>query len=193
MLIGYARTSTIEQVAGFEAQLNELEKAGCTEVFSEQISSVAKRPKLAEAIKFVRKGDKLVVTKLDRLARSVKDLNDIVTELNDKGVNLQILNINIDTATPTGKLMMNLLGSISEFERSMMLERQREGIAKAKAEGRYKGRAATAMAKSGDVTKLIDQGMKAPEIASQLNIGVASVYRIKKAMKLRLVAHDLPS
>ena len=193
MLIGYARTSTIEQVAGFEAQLNELEKAGCTEVFSEQISSVAKRPKLAEAIKFVRKGDKLVVTKLDRLARSVKDLNDIVTELNDKGVKLQILNINIDTATPTGKLMMNLLGSISEFERSMMLERQREGIAKAKAEGRYKGRAATAMAKSGDVTKLIDQGMKAPEIASQLNIGVASVYRIKKAMKLRLVAHDLPS
>jgi len=193
MLIGYAMTSTIEQVAGFEAQLNELEKAGCTEVFSEQISSVAKRPKLAEVIKFVRKGDKLVVTKLDRLARSVKDLNDIVTELNDKGVNLQILNINIDTATPTGKLMMNLLGSISEFERSMMLERQREGIAKAKAEGRYKGRAATAMAKSGDVTKLIDQGMKAPEIASQLNIGVASVYRIKKAMKLRLVAHDLPS
>ncbi len=184
MLIGYARTSTIEQVAGFEAQLNELEKAGCKEVFSEQISSVAKRPKLAEAIKFVRKGDKLVVTKLDRLARSVKDLNDIVTELNDN---------NIDTATPTGKLMMNLLGSISEFERSMMLERQREGIAKAKAEGRYKGRAATAMAKSGDVTKLIDQGMKAPEIASQLNIGVASVYRIKKAMKLRLVAHDLPS
>ncbi len=182
MIIGYARTSTIEQIAGYDAQLRDLQQAGCKELFSEQISSVAKRPKLEEAIKFARKGDTLVVTKLDRLARSVKDLNDIASELETKGVNLKILAIDLDTGTPTGKLMFNLLGSVAEFERSLMLERQKEGIAKAKADGRYKGRKATARAKSGDVLKLLKEGVKAPQVALQLGIGVASVYRIKKEM-----------
>ncbi len=181
MIIGYARTSTVDQLAGFDAQLRDLKEAKCEEVFSEQLSSVAKRPKLLEAIKYVRKGDTLVVTKLDRLARSVKDLNDIVTELDAKEVNLKILALNIDTGTPTGKLMFNMLGSIAEFERDLMLERQKEGIAKAKAEGKYKGRQPTAMAKSEDVLRLIGQGHKAPYIALHLGIGVASVYRIKKA------------
>lgn len=182
MIIGYARTSTVDQDAGFEAQLRDLKKAGCSEedIFSEQLSSVAKRPKLLEAIKYVRKGDTLVVTKLDRLARSVKDLNDIVTQLDAKGVSLKILALNIDTGTPTGKLMFNMLGSIAEFERDLMLERQREGIAKAKSEGKYKGRQPTAMSRSEEVIKLIEAGHKAPDIALQLGIGVASVYRIKK-------------
>ena len=182
MIIGYARTSTVDQVAGYDAQLRDLKKAGCEEVFSEQLSSVAKRPKLIEAINYVRKGDTLIVTKLDRLARSVKDLNDIVTELDAKNVSLKILALDIDTGTPTGKLMFNMLGSIAEFERSLMLERQKEGIAKAKAEGRYKGRQPTAMNKSDDVMKMIEEGYKAPAIATQLGIGVASVYRIKKAV-----------
>jgi len=182
MIVGYARTSTVDQEAGFESQLRDLKGAGCEDIFSEQISSVAKRPKLEEAIKYVRKGDTLVVTKLDRLARSVKDLNDIVAKLDAKGVAVKILAINVDTSTPTGKLMFNMLGSIAQFERELMLERQREGIAKAKAEGKYKGRQPTAMAKSDDVMKLFEAGHKAPAIASRLDIGVASVYRIKKAM-----------
>src|SRR3546814_11163110 len=91
----------------------------------------------------------LIVTKLDRLARSVADLVAITEALRDKGVGLRVLSLNLDTATPTGKLMLNLLGSIAEFERELMLERQREGIAKAKAEGKYKGRAPTARAKTG--------------------------------------------
>jgi DNA invertase Pin-like site-specific DNA recombinase len=180
MIIGYARTSTVDQLAGFDAQLRDLKEAGCEEVFSEQLSSVAKRPKLIEAIKYVRKGDSLVITKLDRLARSVKDLNDIASELDAKGVSLKILALNIDTGTPTGKLMFNMLGSIAEFERDLMLERQREGIAKAKDEGKYKGRQPTALAKTNDVRELIEKGLKAPQIASQVGIGVASVYRIKK-------------
>lgn len=180
MFIGYARTSTIEQVAGFESQIKELEDAGCSEVFREQVSSVGKRPKLDEAMTFVRNGDTLIVTKLDRLARSVKDLNDIVARLNEKGVNLKILAINIDTATPTGKLMLNMLGSIAEFERELMLERQREGIAKAKSEGKYKGRKPTAMDQSDKVMELLGQGYNASAVAGLLEIGVASVYRIKK-------------
>jgi len=180
MNIGYARTSTIDQVAGYEAQLRDLKNAKCTEIFSEQISSVAKRPKLEETIKFVRKGDTLVVTKLDRLARSVKDLTEIESELELKGVSLKILSLNIDTATPTGRLMFHMLGAIAEFERDLMLERQREGIAKAKAEGKYKGRKPTAMAKTDEVMALIGKGVGPTEIARQLDIGVASVHRIKK-------------
>jgi DNA invertase Pin-like site-specific DNA recombinase len=155
-----------------------LKNAKCTEIFSEQISSVAKRPKLEETIKFVPKGDTLVVTKLDRLARSVKDLTEIESELELKGVSLKILSLNIDTATPTGRLMINMLGSIAEFERELMLERQREGIAKAKAEGKYKGRKPTA--KTDDVMALIGKGLGPTEVARQLGIGVASVHRIKK-------------
>ncbi len=102
--------------------------------------------------------------------------------LGRRSPSLKILALNIDTGTPTGKLMFNMLGSIAEFERDLMLERQREGIAKAKADGRYKGRQPTAMNKSDDVMKLFEAGHKAPAIASQLGIGVASVYRIKKAM-----------
>jgi DNA invertase Pin-like site-specific DNA recombinase len=94
---------------------------------------------------------------------------------------LRVLQINLDTSTPTGKLMLNMLGSIAEFERSLMLERQREGIAKAKGEGKYKGRAPTARAKGDDVRRLAAEGLTREAIAYQLNIGVASVYRVLRA------------
>ncbi len=103
------------------------------------MSSVAARPELEAALDFVREGDVFVVTKLDRLARSVANLLEIVARLERKGVTLRILNLGLDTSTPTGKLMLTVMGGVAEFERSMMLERQREGIAKAKGEGRYKG------------------------------------------------------
>ncbi|HYG85645.1 MAG TPA: recombinase family protein [Azospirillum sp.] len=180
MLIGYARTSTLDQKAGIEAQVRDLEAAGCSKLFQEQVSSVdvANREQLTLALEFVREGDTLVVTKLDRLARSVAHLMTILEALRAKGASLRILNLGLDTSTPTGKLMLTMLGGVAEFEREIMLERQREGIAKAKAEGKYKGRKPTAQAKAEEVKALRSQGIGASEIAKRLGIGRASVYRI---------------
>ena len=178
MIIGYARTSTTEQQAGFAAQLRDLEAAGVERVFGEQTSAVGQRPQLDEALRFVREGDVLVVTKLDRLARSVAHLVAIVGQLERQRVRLQVLSMGIDTGTPTGRLMLQMLGAVAEFERALMLERQREGIAKAKSEGKYKGRAPTARAKAAEVAALRSQGVRASEIAKRLGIGRASVYRI---------------
>ena len=151
---------------------------GCEEVFQEKVSSVQRREELEKVLKFIRKGDTLVVTKLDRLARSVPDLVKIMARLEDKGASLRILAMNLDTETPTGRLLINLVGSIAQFEREIMLERQREGIAKAQGEGKYKGRAATARAKADEVLALKKQGKGASDIAAAVGIGRASVYRI---------------
>ena len=181
MLIGYARTSTLEQKAGLEAQLRDLKDAGCTDkIFKEQVSSVDHREQLEQALDYIRDNDTLVVTRLDRLARSVRDLCAITETLKNKNAHLKILNMNLDTSTATGELMLNLLASIAQFERELMLERQREGIAKAKADGKYKGRAPTARNKSDDVMKLLEDGIGASEIARQLAISRSSVYRIVK-------------
>ena len=147
-------------------------------------SALGPRNALEEAISFARSGDSLVVTKICRLARSVADLVAIIDRLEKKGVSLRILSMGIDTATPTGRLMLNLLASISQFEREVMLERQREGVAKAKAEGKYKGRKPTARAKSDQILELDRQGLSREGIATQLGIGVASVYRVLKAARL---------
>lgn len=185
MLIGYARTSTAEQVAGLEAQERELQAAGVEKIFKERISSVAKREQLEAAIDYSREGDMLVVTKLDRLARSIADLCSITEQLTAKGVTLKILAMNLDTSTATGKLMLNLMGSLAQFEREIMLERQREGIAKAKAEGKYKGRAPTARAKSDMVIEAYHQGKSITETAQISGISRPSVYRILEAAGLR--------
>jgi len=180
MLIGYARTSTLDQKAGLDAQERDLRGAGCERLFIEQVSSVdvKERHQLAEALDFIREGDTLVVTKLDRLARSVAHLHELLGRITGKGAALRILSMGIDTATPTGKLMLTIMGGVAEFEREVMLERQREGIAKAKADGKYKGRKPTAMAKGDDVRALHAQGVGATEIAERLGIGRASVYRV---------------
>ncbi|AZO61223.1 MAG: recombinase family protein [Mesorhizobium sp.] len=178
-LVGYARTSTTDQKAGLEAQLRDLDAAGCKKVFREELSSVADtRPQLQAALDWVREGDTLLVTKLDRLARSVADLVTITEALRAKGVGLRILAMNLDTATPTGKLMLNLLGSIAEFERELMLERQREGIAKAKAEGKYVGRQPTARRQASEVLRLKSEGKSVGDIVAALGISRASVFRI---------------
>lgn len=180
MIVGYARTSTTDQKAGLEGQLRELEKAGCEKVFKEEVSSVDKdnRHQLDAVIDFIREGDTLVVTKIDRLARSVVHLNETVEKITKKGASVRFLDGSIDTGTPNGRLMLNLLGSIAQFEREIMLERQRDGIAKAKAENKYKGRKPTALAKTDDVLRLTEEGMPAAEVAKELRIGRASVYRI---------------
>ena len=129
-------------------------------------------------LEHIRKGDTLMVTKLDRLARSVRHLFEITETLSEKGAGLRILDLGIDTSKPTGRLVLTVLGGIAEFEREIMLERQREGIAKAKAAGKYKGRKPTARAKADEVAALKAGGVGPTEIAKQLGIGRASVYRI---------------
>jgi len=178
MLVGYARTSTADQKAGLEAQVGALKAAGCEELFVEQVSSVQHREELEKVLKFVRKGDTLVVTKLDRLARSISDLVRIIETLEEKQATLRILAMNLDTNTPTGRLLLNLVGSVAQFEREIMLERQREGVAKAKTEGKYKGRKPTARAKSEDVNAQFKADQRPTDIAKSVGIGRASVYRI---------------
>ena len=114
MRIGYARTSTTDQQAGFEAQVRDLEAVGCEKIYQEQVSSVGARDELAVALDFVRERDTLVVTKLDRLARSTRHLNDIVDRLRKKGSYLQVLDLGIDTAMPTGELVLTIIGGIAQ-------------------------------------------------------------------------------
>jgi DNA invertase Pin-like site-specific DNA recombinase len=179
MRVGYARTSTVEQKAGFEAQLTELrEAAKCEKVFEEQVSSVKERKQLDAALDFVREGDMFVVTKLDRLARSIVDLLNIVEQLEKKKVGLQIMNLGVDTGNATGKLILSVLGSIAQFERQIMLERQKDGIAKAKLDKKYKGRKPLSVERRDNVIKLAGEGATKLAIAKQLGIGEASVYRI---------------
>lgn len=181
MDIGYCRTSTIEQRFGFEAQLRDLEAAGAEKIFKEQVSSVAERAELERAIEFAREGDRLIVCKLDRLARSVKHLCEISERLKAKGVALKILSMNIDTSTPTGKLMLHLLGSIAEFEREIMLERQKEGVQRAKSEGLYKGRAPVVRRQSDRILGMLQEGMTQSAIARELGVSTRSIFRIMKA------------
>lgn len=180
MKIGYARTSTTEQQAGLDAQIRDLEALGCEEIFREQVSGAkAGRPQLAAAIAFLRAGDTLVATKIDRLARSVGNLCQVIEQVRERGANLLIPQLgSTDPSTPIGGLLVNVLGAIAEFERQLMLERQREGIAAAKDAGKYRGRKPTARAKSSEVRKLVAEGASKAEIARRLGIGEASVYRI---------------
>ncbi len=181
MLIGYARTSTAEQVAGLVEQTHKLGASGCTKVFEEQVSSVVSRAHLTAAIEFARDGDTLVVCKLDRLARSTTDLLNIVATLEGKGVALRILDFggtDLDTKSATGRMLLTIMAAVAEAERSMMLERQRIGVAKAKAEGRFRGRMPTARRQSERVANLHASGKGASAIAAEVGISRASVYRI---------------
>lgn len=144
MFIGYARTSTTDQVAGLEGQVRDLETKGCAKVYAEQISATSThRSELAACMDNLRAGDVLVVTKPDRLARSTADLLALVKDIEGKDAALLILSMGgqeLDTRNPTSKLMLTMLAAVAEFERDLMKERQSEGIAKAKAFGRYKRR-----------------------------------------------------
>ena len=184
MLIGYARTSTTEQHAGFEAQQLELKSYGCERMYQEQVSAVASRQELEHAIDMLRDGDKLVVTKLDRLARNVTHMGEILEQIEAKGAGLVILSLGsetVDTSTATGKLILNMMVSVAQFEREMMKERQVEGIKRAQAEGKYKGRVPTAMKQADKVKALVDAGVSRVQVQEQLGISKASYYRCLKA------------
>jgi DNA invertase Pin-like site-specific DNA recombinase len=175
-LIGYARVSSSGQ--SLEVQRDQLLAAGCSRIFEEKRSGLSQdgREQLAFALDYVRDGDVLVVTRLDRLARSITDLRQIVDRLTTKEVGFRALQQgDLDTSTSNGRLMLNMLGAFAEFEADLRRERQREGIDRAKANGIYKGRKPSVPV--DEVRKLKAEGMAPTEIAKRLNVGRASVYR----------------
>jgi DNA invertase Pin-like site-specific DNA recombinase len=181
MKIGYARTSTTDQKAGFEAQIKQLDALDCERIYREQASSVAERPQLDRLLDSLRGDDHVIVTKLDRLARSVIDLGNILKTIDEAGASIQIVDLGVDTSTPTGKLMLNVMGSIAQFEREMMLERQKVGIEKAKLEGKYKGRPGVTFSLQ-QVEKLKNQGLNMGQVAAELGVTRQAIYkRLKEA------------
>ena len=178
MLVGYARTSTADQTAGLDAQQRDLKAAGCGKVFAEQTSGTPHRPALSECLRFLREGDTLLVTKPDRLARNTAELLKIEHELTERGVGLVIQSMGLDTrngSNPTARLMLTILAGVATWEREIMLERHREGIAKAKAEGRYKGRPPSI--DRARVRELLAR-MSPTEAAKTLGIARSSVHRL---------------
>ncbi len=175
-LIGYARVSTTDQ--DLTIQLDQLRAAGCDKVFAEKRSgtTTTERDQLALALDYVREGDILLVTRLDRLARSIIDLRQIIDQLQTRRVGFRALNqAAMDTTRSDGRLMLNMLAAFAEFETDLRRERQMEGIAKAKAAGVYKGRKPTVDVEA--VRRLRAEGVGPAEIARRLGIGRASVYR----------------
>lgn len=176
MLVGYARVSSSGQ--SLDIQNEALAQAGCEKVFAEKMSgrSAKDRIELGNALDFVRQGDTLIVTRLDRLARSVGDLLHVIERLTEKGVQFRCLNQSgVDTDSSSGRLMLTVLGAVAQFESDIRRERQMEGVAKAKAAGKYQGRPATI--NPDEVKALRQRGLGASQIAREMNIGRASVYR----------------
>jgi DNA invertase Pin-like site-specific DNA recombinase len=173
---GYARVSTTDQ--DLSVQEDALRRAGCDIIRAEKVSGTSTngRHELQQLMTFIRQGDTLVVTRIDRLARSIGDLQDIVRELRAKGVTLKATEQPVDTSTAAGKAFLDMLGVFAEFETNLRRERQLEGIAKAKAAGVYKGRKPAIDADQIKALKV--QGMGATEIARMLGIGRGSVYRL---------------
>jgi DNA invertase Pin-like site-specific DNA recombinase len=177
-VVGYARVSSVGQ--SLDVQLTQLHAAGCEKVFSEKRSGTTTegRDQLAEALDWVREGDVLVVCRLDRLARSIIDLRKIIDRLTAMGVGFRCLQQGtIDTTTSDGRLLLNILAAFAEFETDIRKERQADGIAKAKAEGKYRGRPPSIDADA--IAQLEAEGLGASEIARRMGIGRASVYRLK--------------
>lgn len=174
-LIGYARTSRLKQEAGYAAQLRDLERLGCRRVFQEQISAVAKdgRPQLEAALDYLREGDVFVVPSLTRFARSLADAVQLEQRIAGKGCTLKILDPDIDVRTAHGRLLFNIVSSVAQFEREIMLERQVEGIAKAQAEGKYKGRKPSVRGQSAEILLLHGEGLSNGEIARRLTLAAA--------------------
>ena len=175
-IYGYARVSTTDQ--DLSLQIEALKAAACEIVRSEKVSgtSTAGRNELRTLLDFLRDGDELVVTRIDRLARSIKDLQNIVFELREKGAVLKATEQPIDTSTAAGKCFLDMLGVFAEFETNLRRERQMEGIQRAKKRGVYKGRKPSISTEK--VRELKQRGMGATAIARELGIGRASVYRV---------------
>jgi DNA invertase Pin-like site-specific DNA recombinase len=175
-IYGYARVSSVSQ--DLSIQIERLKDAGCDIIRSEKVTGTSRenRAELDTLLQFVRPGDTLLVTRIDRLARSVADLQDIVRTLKAKGVSLKATDQPIDTSTAAGKAFLDMLSVFAEFETNLRKERQAEGISRAKANGVYKGRKRSIKAEA--ISELKAQGMGASAIAKSLGIGRASLYRV---------------
>lgn len=179
-IIGYARVSSVGQ--SLDVQLDALHEAGCQKVFAEKKSGrkASDREQLALALDFIREGDVLVVTRLDRLARSVIDLHQIIARLTEKGAAFRVLQQSgIDTSTSTGKLTLAVLAAVAEFEADIRAERQKDGIEAAKAKGVYKGRKATVPA--NEVREALAAGESPAALAKRMGIARSTVYRLRDA------------
>jgi DNA invertase Pin-like site-specific DNA recombinase len=181
MLYGYARVSTIDQ--DLSIQKAALTAAGCAVIREEKVSgtSTEGREELKTLLQFLRAGDTLVITRIDRLARNMRDLQNLVHDLRQRGVNLKATEQPIDTSNAAGKCFLDMLGVFAEFETNMRKERQLEDIARAKANGVYAGKRRPASIDAARVRALKAQGMGATAIAKELGIGRASVYRVLEA------------
>lgn len=175
--IGYARVSTREQ--NLDMQLAELERAGCEKIYSEHRSGVKQRLELAEALKYLRSGDTLVVYKFDRLGRSLKDLLDIISTLHDMDVSIYSIKDNIDTSSTSGKLMMHIFASLAEFERDLIIERTQAGRKAAMKRGKKMGRPKLKHNNRAKATAMLyEKGMGIEGIQKQLGIkSKSTIYR----------------
>lgn len=176
MLVGYARVSTEDQ--NLELQLDALKQAGAENVFTDKVSSVKNRPGLEEALAYVRQGDVLVVWKLDRLGRTVKGLIDLVASLQERGVQFRSLTDGIDTSTPAGRFFFHVMAALAEMERELIRERTNAGLAAARARGRQGGRKPKmSESKLAAAKQLLDAGRPAQEVADNLGVSRATLYR----------------
>ena len=196
MLIGYARVSTDDQ--NLDLQRDALAKAGVEPdyLFEEQnaAATTENRPELQQCLRILRKGDVLVIWRLDRLGRSLKELIELSEKLRDRGVELRSLQDSIDTTTSTGKFMFHMLGALAEFERNLISERTKAGLAAARARGRRGGRKAKLSDKQVEmmVAAKATGEFSDPEVAAQFGISTASLYRILKDRRERLEAKQHP-
>ena len=189
LVFGYARVSTKGQ--DLTVQLSKLSEHGVDRVYSEKLSGKNKnRPELEKMIEQLREGDTVVITKIDRLARNMRDFQNIVHELTERGVTLKIMDQNIDTSSAQDKLFMNMLSMFAEFERTMILERQREGIEHAKSKGVYKGRKPISEDKKAQVLELAANDVKKSEIQKVTGVGKTSIFKILKESQEKNPNHN---
>ena len=179
MVVGYCRVSSVGQ--SLKVQLDKLKKAGCEEIYQEKKSGTvdSNRPELKTCLQYVRKGDTLVITKLDRLARSTLDLHNIVDRLRKKGVNFKVLDQSIDTGSAEGKLLFSVMSAFAEFENSIRRERQMDGIERAKSRGIRFGRQPKLTDEQiAEMRKKRKEGVLIRELMVEFNLSKASIYRL---------------
>jgi DNA invertase Pin-like site-specific DNA recombinase len=177
MLIGYARVSTQDQ--NLELQFLALNKIGCEKIYQDKISGARNnRPGLQQALDELRKGDTLVVWKLDRLGRTVKGLIDLINQLQEKDIHFKSITDNVDTSTPSGRFFFHMMASLAQMERELVAERTKAGLASAKSQGRIGGRKRKmTKSKIESAKKLLASGMSPKDVARNLGVSIPTLYR----------------
>jgi len=193
MKIGYARVSTTDQ--SWNSQIDALKAEGCEKIYKDKISGVkTERPEFGEMLKALRSGDTVVVFKLDRLGRSLRHLIDTVAKFDEMGVSFKSINDPVDTTTPQGKLIFNIFGSLAEFERELIRERTKAGLASAKARGRTGGRP-RGLSADAEKTAIVceslykDGNLSSNEIGRQLGISKATLYKYLRHRGVEISAY----